>query len=70
MVTIVVAFVAGSLGFKRYSIKGVKTIRMEPWYALLAFAVGGGIGWGVFVGDPGLIDVVESLLASGVVLPS
>jgi len=53
-----VAFVAGSLGFKRYSSKAVKTIRMEPWYALLALAMGGGLGWALFLREPGLLSVV------------
>jgi hypothetical protein len=34
-------FVGGSLGYKRYKSKAFKTIRMEPWYALMAFATGG-----------------------------
>ncbi len=34
-------FVGGSLGYKRYKSKAFKTIRMEPWYALMAFAAGG-----------------------------
>jgi len=53
-----VAFVAGSLGFKRYSSKAVKTIRMEPWYALLALAMGGGLGWALFLREPGLLSVL------------
>lgn len=50
---ILVAFVAGSLGYKRYSTKAFKTIRLEPWYALLALAAGGGLGWAIFTKDPG-----------------
>lgn len=55
---ILVAFVAGSLGFKRYSSKGVKTIRMEPWYALLSLATGGVVGWALFMRDPGLVTLL------------
>ena len=49
-ITIVVAFVAGALGFKRYSSKAVKTVRMEPWYALLALLAGAGAGFAFFQG--------------------
>lgn len=47
---IVVAFVAGGLGFRRYKSKAVATVRMEPWYAFLAFAAGAGGGWLFFEG--------------------
>ncbi|WP_424016399.1 hypothetical protein ACOZ4N_10840 [Halorientalis pallida] len=46
-------FVGGSLGYKRYKSKAFKTIRMEPWYALMAFAAGGGVAALVF--DPALL---------------
>jgi len=46
-------FVGGSLGYKRYSSKAFKTIRMEPWYALMAFAAGAGAATLVF--DPTLL---------------
>jgi hypothetical protein len=51
---IVIAFVAGSLGFKRYGSKAFKTIRLEPWYALLALAAGGVLGWSLFLLEPSL----------------
>lgn len=40
-VIIVIAFVVGSLGFKRYSSTAVKTVRMEPWYGLTRVTGGG-----------------------------
>jgi len=46
-------FVGGSLGYKRYKSKAFKTIRMEPWYALMAFAAGGIAGAMFF--DPTLL---------------
>ncbi|RXK48648.1 hypothetical protein [Halorientalis pallida] len=46
-------FVGGSLGYKRYKSKAFKTIRMEPWYALMAFAAGGIVAALVF--DPALV---------------
>jgi hypothetical protein len=46
-------FVGGSLGYKRYKSKAFKTIRMEPWYALMAFAAGGLAAAMVF--DPALV---------------
>jgi|GEM_PF-964503 hypothetical protein len=48
-------FVGGSLGYKRYSSKAFKTIRMEPWYALMAFAAGAGVATLVF--DPTLLGL-------------
>lgn len=48
-------FVGGSLGYKRYSSKAFKTIRMEPWYALMAFAAGAGVATLVF--DPSVLPV-------------
>jgi hypothetical protein len=54
VIGILVAFVAGSLGYRRYSSKAVETIRVEPWYALLALAAGGALGWALFVAEPGL----------------
>lgn len=47
---IVIAFVGGALGFRRYSSKAVKTVRMEPWYALLALLAGAGVGHLFFSG--------------------
>lgn len=52
---VVVAFVAGSLGYKRYSSKAFKTIRYEPWYALVALCLGGALGYGLFVMDPSVL---------------
>lgn len=52
---ILVAFVAGSLGFKRYGSKAFKTIRLEPWYALLALAAGSALGWAIFIREPSLL---------------
>ena len=46
-------FVGGSLGYKRYKSKAFKTIRMEPWYALMAFAFGAVVGAAFF--DPTLL---------------
>lgn len=40
---IVGAFVVGALGYGRYATKAFETIRIEPWYALLAFAGGAGV---------------------------
>lgn len=44
-----VTFIAGSLGYRRYASKAFKTTRIEPWYALIAFAVGGGVGYWFFL---------------------
>jgi hypothetical protein len=55
---IVVIFVAGSLGFKRYGTKAFKTIRLEPWYGLLALGAGAVLGWSVFIMDPGLLALL------------
>lgn len=49
-ITIAVVFVAGALGYKRYKSKAFRTIRMEPWYALLAFGGGSIVGMALF--DP------------------
>jgi hypothetical protein len=46
-------FVGGSLGYKRYKSKAFKTIRMEPWYALMAFGCGAVVGALFF--DPALL---------------
>jgi hypothetical protein len=46
-------FVGGSLGYKRYKSKAFKTIRMEPWYALMAFGFGAVVGALFF--DPALL---------------
>ncbi|WP_435365872.1 hypothetical protein [Haloarchaeobius sp. DYHT-AS-18] len=59
--TIVVAFVMGSLGYKRYSSKAFKTIRYEPWYALLALTGGGALGFAVFLMEPSLVAGVLSM---------
>lgn len=50
---IALVFVGGSLGYKRVSSKAFKTIRMEPWYALMAFAAGAVAGAMFF--DPTLL---------------
>ncbi|QAU14013.1 hypothetical protein EKH57_15585 [Halorubrum sp. BOL3-1] len=42
---LVLAFVAGTLGVRRYGTKAFETVRLEPWYAVVAFAVGGGAGY-------------------------
>lgn len=47
---IVVAFIAGCLGFRRYKSKAVATIRMEPWYAFVAFGLGAAGAWLFFQG--------------------
>lgn len=57
-VGILVAFVGGSLGFNRYSSKAFKTIRLEAWYALLALAGGGALGWAIFIREPGLLQLL------------
>lgn len=54
---ILVAFVAGSLGFKRYGSKAFKTIRLEPWYALLALGAGAALGWAIFLAEPAIIEL-------------
>ncbi|TSD09192.1 hypothetical protein DP107_16840 [Haloglomus irregulare] len=51
---IVIAFVVGSLGFRRYGSKAFKTIRLEPWYALISLAIGAGLGWSLFMMEPSL----------------
>ena len=56
---ILVAFVVGSLGFKRYGSKAFKTIRLELGYALLALAGGGALGWSIFMREPGLLTLLE-----------
>jgi len=56
---IVVIFVAGSLGFKRYGTKAFKTIRLEPWYGLLALGAGATLGWSVFIMEPSLLALVN-----------
>lgn len=47
-VTLMGVFVAGALGYKRYRTKALKTVRMEPWYALMAFASGAIVGYVFF----------------------
>jgi len=42
-VALLVAFVSGTLGFRRYCSKAFRTTRREPWYALLALVVGGAL---------------------------
>jgi hypothetical protein len=59
---IVVAFVAGSLGYRRYSSKAFKTIRYEPWYALLALSAGGALGYGLFIMEPSLLSLLGLLV--------
>jgi hypothetical protein len=46
-------FVGGALGYKRYKSKALKTIRMEPWYALMAFGFGAVAGALFF--DPSIV---------------
>lgn len=48
-VTILAVFVAGTLGYKRYRSKAFKTVRYEPWYALLTLALGAAVGYVLFV---------------------
>jgi hypothetical protein len=38
----------GSLGYKRYRTKALKTVRLEPWYALMALGVGATAGYAFF----------------------
>lgn|GEM_PF-5592221 len=57
VVALVVAFVAGSLGYKRYSSKAFKTVRLEPWYALLALTGGALLGWAIFLAEPAIIEL-------------
>jgi hypothetical protein len=40
-VALLVAFVSGTLGFRRYCSPAFHTTRREPWYALVALVVGG-----------------------------
>jgi hypothetical protein len=47
-VGLAVTFVGGSLGYKRYKTKAFATIRLEPWYAMLALLGGAGAGWAFF----------------------
>jgi hypothetical protein len=56
---IIIAFVAGSLGFKRYANKAFKTLRHEPWYGLLALVAGAGLGWVVFIEQPGAVPAFD-----------
>lgn len=56
--SMIIAFVAGSLGYKRYSSKAFKTVRHEPWYGLMALAGGGLLGWAIFLRDPSLLQVL------------
>jgi len=59
---IVVAFIAGALGFRRYKTKAVATVRMEPWYGFIAFAIGAAAGWLFFQGPvPPSIQVPGSI---------
>jgi len=44
-ILLALAFVAGTLGYKRYRTKAFQTVRLEPWYALVSFAVGGVAAW-------------------------
>lgn len=55
---LVITFVAGTLGYKRYSSKAFKTTRYEPWYALLALAGGGALGWAIFMREPSLLTLL------------
>lgn len=47
-ISLLVAFVAGGLGYRRYKTKAFATLRKEPWYGLVAFAIGAGIGYLLF----------------------
>ena len=47
-VTLAGVFIAGALGYKRYRTKALKTVRMEPWYALMALAAGATAGYVFF----------------------
>lgn len=55
---LVITFVAGTLGYKRYSSKAFKTTRYEPWYALLALGAGGVLGWAIFMREPSLLTLL------------
>lgn len=51
-IAIVVAVIAGGLGFKAYSSKAFRTIRHEPWYAFMAMAIAAAAGYVYFGGAP------------------
>jgi hypothetical protein len=61
---IVVAFLAGTLGYKRYSSKAFKTVRYEPWYALVALAAGAALGAALFMGDTAVLTIPDGWLPS------
>lgn len=48
-VSILAVFIAGALGYKRYRSKAFETVRYEPWYGLIAFGAGAGLGYLLFV---------------------
>lgn len=52
-----VVFIGGALGYKRYRSKAFETVRSEPWYAVVAFAVGATLGWVVLT--PNIADLSE-----------
>lgn len=58
-VFLAVLFIVAALGYKRYRTKAFETIRLEPWYALVAFAVGAGIGWLFFSLELALFEAVS-----------
>lgn len=58
-VSILAVFIAGALGYKRYRSKAFKTVRYEPWYGLLAFGAGAGLGYLLFVAQ--VVFVAEAL---------
>lgn len=60
--SIVVMFVVGSLGYKRYRSKAFKTVRAEPWYGLIALAIGGSVGYWLFLLNPELLGQFRGIV--------
>lgn len=58
-VFIATLFIVGALGYKRYRTKAFETVRLEPWYAVVAFAIGAGAGWLFFAPDVALFEGVS-----------
>lgn len=46
--TLAILFIGGALGYRRLGSKAVETIRKEPWYGLVSYAIGAGISYLVF----------------------
>ncbi|MEF8901751.1 MAG: hypothetical protein V5A25_11070 [Halovenus sp.] len=58
-VFIATLFIVGALGYKRYRTKAFETARLEPWYAVVAFAIGAGAGWLFFAPDVALFEGIS-----------